>query len=138
MQRRTELLKKSDKDGLKSLEKECLANNARFSNWECDRAKMNLTHDRSALYMHCLPADITDVSCKAGEVSAESRILRTAHTQGQPGENRRTSHAVPVQWIDRGRSNLNQHLSVARHGLRHVHELEHICRVVPRKAHGLH
>jgi len=71
MQRRTELLKKSDKDGLKALEKECLANNARFSRWECDRAKMNLTHDRSALYMHCLPADITDVSCEAGEVSAE-------------------------------------------------------------------
>jgi knotted carbamoyltransferase YgeW len=71
MQRRTELLKTSDKDGLKALEKECLANNARFSSWECDRAKMNLTHDRSALYMHCLPADITDVSCKAGEVSAE-------------------------------------------------------------------
>ena len=71
MQRRTELLKTSDKDGLKALEKECLANNARFSSWECNRAKMNLTHDRSALYMHCLPADITDVSCKAGEVSAE-------------------------------------------------------------------
>ena len=71
MQRRTELLKKSDKDGLKALEKECLANNARFSRWECDRAKMNLTNDRAALYMHCLPADITDVSCKAGEVSAE-------------------------------------------------------------------
>jgi ornithine carbamoyltransferase len=32
---------------------------------------MNLTRDRSALYMHCLPADISDVSCKAGEVSAE-------------------------------------------------------------------
>ncbi len=71
MQRRTELLKKSDKDGLKALEKECLANNARFSNWECDRAKMNLTDQGKALYMHCLPADITDVSCKAGEVSAE-------------------------------------------------------------------
>jgi knotted carbamoyltransferase YgeW len=71
MQRRTELLKTLDKDGLKALEKECLANNARFSSWECDRAKMNLTHDSSALYMHCLPADITDVSCKAGEVSAE-------------------------------------------------------------------
>jgi knotted carbamoyltransferase YgeW len=71
MQRRTELLKTSDKDGLKALEKECLANNARFSSWECGRAKMNLTHNRSALYMHCLPADITDVSCKAGEVSAE-------------------------------------------------------------------
>jgi len=56
-QRRTELLKVSDKDGLKALEKECLANNAKFKSWECDRAKMNLTHDKSALYMHCLPAD---------------------------------------------------------------------------------
>ena len=71
MQRRTELLQKSDKDGLKALEKECLANNAKFQNWECDRAKMDLTHEKKALYMHCLPADITDVSCKAGEVSAE-------------------------------------------------------------------
>jgi knotted carbamoyltransferase YgeW len=71
MQRRTELLQKSDKDGLKALEKECLANNAKFQSWECDRAKMNLTRDKSALYMHCLPADITDVSCKKGEVSAE-------------------------------------------------------------------
>ena len=70
MQRRTELLQKSDKDGLKALEKECLANNAKFSSWECDRAKMNLTHDRSALYMHCLPADITGVSCERGEVAA--------------------------------------------------------------------
>ncbi|MGA2083568.1 MAG: knotted carbamoyltransferase YgeW [Holophaga sp.] len=71
MERRTQLLKVSDKDGLKQLEQECLANNARFTSWECDRAKMNLTAGKQALYMHCLPADITDVSCKAGEVSAE-------------------------------------------------------------------
>ncbi len=71
MERRTELLQKSDRDGLKSLEKECLANNARYQNWECDRTKMNLTKDKKALYMHCLPADISDVSCKNGEVSAE-------------------------------------------------------------------
>ena len=71
MQQRTELLKKSDKDGLKSLEQACLANNARFKNWECDRAKMDLTAGKQALYMHCLPADITDVSCPAGEVSAD-------------------------------------------------------------------
>jgi knotted carbamoyltransferase YgeW len=71
MERRTVLLKNQDRDGLKALEKECLANNAKFMNWECDRAKMNLTRDGKALYMHCLPADITDVSCKAGEVSAE-------------------------------------------------------------------
>ncbi len=71
MERRTQLLKNADKDGLKQLEKECLANNAKFTSWECDRAKMNTTHGGKALYMHCLPADITDVSCKAGEVSAE-------------------------------------------------------------------
>jgi knotted carbamoyltransferase YgeW len=70
MQRRTDLLKKSDKDGLKSLEQECLANNARFKDWECTEEKMKLTKGGNALYMHCLPADISDVSCKEGEVSA--------------------------------------------------------------------
>lgn len=71
MERRTELLRAQDSAGLKDLEKECLANNAKYMNWECDRAKMSLTKDKKALYMHCLPADITDVSCKHGEVSAE-------------------------------------------------------------------
>jgi knotted carbamoyltransferase YgeW len=71
MEQRTRLLKVSDKDGLKQLEQACLANNAKHTDWECTRAKMNLTAEQKALYMHCLPADITDVSCKAGEVSAE-------------------------------------------------------------------
>ncbi len=31
---------------------------------------MKLTKDGKALYLHCLPADITDVSCEAGEVAA--------------------------------------------------------------------
>ena len=70
MQRRTSLLQKGDKDGLKALEKECLANNAKFKNWECDERKMKLTKNGKALYMHCLPADISDVSCAEGEVSA--------------------------------------------------------------------
>jgi len=70
MQQRTPLLKKGDRDGLKALEKECLANNAKFKSWECDEAKMQLTRGGKALYMHCLPADITGVSCAAGEVSA--------------------------------------------------------------------
>ncbi|OFX49998.1 MAG: knotted carbamoyltransferase YgeW [Bacteroidetes bacterium GWA2_30_7] len=70
MERRTELLTNKDNEGLKALEKECLANNAKFKNWECTEEKMKLTKNGSALYMHCLPADITDVSCKAGEVSA--------------------------------------------------------------------
>jgi ornithine carbamoyltransferase len=70
MQRRTSLLQKGDKDGLKALEKECLANNAKFKNWECDEKKMKLTRSGKALYMHCLPADISGVNCAQGEVSA--------------------------------------------------------------------
>ena len=71
MQRRTVLLNNNDKPGLKDLEKECLANNAKFKNWECDEAKMKTTKDGKALYMHCLPADITGVSCTEGEVSKD-------------------------------------------------------------------
>ena len=69
MEERTTLLKQGDKPGLKALEQVCLANNAKFTDWECTEAKMKLTHQGEALYMHCLPADITGVSCKQGEVS---------------------------------------------------------------------
>jgi knotted carbamoyltransferase YgeW len=72
MQERTELLKISDKTGLKELEKVCLANNARFTGWEFDEAKLKLTRNGDALYMHCLPADISGVSCDRGEVSKEA------------------------------------------------------------------
>jgi ornithine carbamoyltransferase len=70
MQQRTGLLRNNDHEGLKGLEKECLANNARFKNWECTEEKMKLTKEGKALYMHCLPADISGVSCKEGEVAA--------------------------------------------------------------------
>jgi knotted carbamoyltransferase YgeW len=69
MQRRTVLLNNNDKPGLKELEKECLANNAKFKTWECNEQIMKLTKNGKALYMHCLPADISDVSCAEGEVS---------------------------------------------------------------------
>jgi len=70
MQKRVPLLHAGDQAGLKTLEQQCLANNARFKNWECTEEKMRLTAGGKALYMHCLPADITDVSCAAGEVAA--------------------------------------------------------------------
>ncbi len=70
MQRRTELLRMSDHDGLKSLEKECLSNNALHKDWECTEENMKHTKEGKALYMHCLPADISGISCKAGEVAA--------------------------------------------------------------------
>jgi knotted carbamoyltransferase YgeW len=70
MQRRTPLLAKGDHAALRALETECLANNARFKSWECDEQKMKLTKGAAALYLHCLPADISGVSCPRGEVSA--------------------------------------------------------------------
>jgi knotted carbamoyltransferase YgeW len=71
MEQRTELLKNKDKQGLIELEKSCLEQNAQFMNWECNQEKMNLTKNKNALYMHCLPADISGVSCKNGEVSSD-------------------------------------------------------------------
>lgn len=69
MEKRTELLKVGDRKGLEALEKEALASNARFMDWECNEEKMALTRGGKALYMHCLPADISGVSCEKGEVS---------------------------------------------------------------------
>ncbi|MGF1758613.1 knotted carbamoyltransferase YgeW [Photobacterium sagamiensis] len=68
MERRTELLRANDHDGLKALEQECLAQNANHKDWHCTEEMMKHTKDGEALYMHCLPADITGVSCKEGEV----------------------------------------------------------------------
>jgi knotted carbamoyltransferase YgeW len=70
MLKRVPLLHEGNQAGLKELEKACLANNAKFKDWECTEEKMKLTKGGKALYMHCLPADITGVSCAAGEVAA--------------------------------------------------------------------
>src|SRR5439155_5936556 len=70
MQERTKILRAGETDQLKALEKDALANNAKFKNWECTEKLMTTTNKGKALYMHCLPADITDVSCKEGEVAA--------------------------------------------------------------------
>ncbi len=71
MEKRTEILLNKDSERLKILENECLEYNACHTNWECDEEKMNLTKNQNALYMHCLPADISGVSCSQGEVSKD-------------------------------------------------------------------
>ena len=68
MKQRTSLYEKSDFDGIKTLEKELLDQNARYQHWECTDTLMGAT--RKALYMHCLPADISGVNCKNGEVDS--------------------------------------------------------------------
>lgn len=70
MEKRSKLYVEGDKDGIKALEKELLAQNATHKDWECTEAMMKRTKNGSALYLHCLPADITGVSCEAGEVAA--------------------------------------------------------------------
>ena len=70
MEKRTDLYGKGDFEGIDKLEKELLAENATHKDWECTEEMMELTKDGKALYLHCLPADITDVSCKEGEVAA--------------------------------------------------------------------
>ena len=70
MEERTELYGNGDFDGIKALEKRLLAQNAEHMDWECTEEMVQLTKDGKALYLHCLPADITDVSCEHGEVAA--------------------------------------------------------------------
>ncbi len=70
MEERTKLYQKGDKAGIDALEKELLAQNAEHKDWACTEEMMKLTKDGEALYLHCLPADITGVSCEAGEVDS--------------------------------------------------------------------
>jgi knotted carbamoyltransferase YgeW len=70
MERRTNLYGNGDLEGIKALEKELLVQNASHKAWECTEKLMATTHQGSGLYMHCLPADITGVSCAQGEVEA--------------------------------------------------------------------
>ena len=52
---------------LKALEKVLLEENGKHKDWACTEEMMSLTKDGKALYLHCLPADITGVSCEEGE-----------------------------------------------------------------------
>ena len=70
MEKRTNLYGEGDTEGIKALEKELLAQNAEHKDWCCTEELMKTTKDGKALYLHCLPADINDVSCKDGEVEA--------------------------------------------------------------------
>ncbi len=70
MEERTELYGEGKIDEIKELEKKLLAQNAKHTDWACTEELMKTTNNGKALYMHCLPADITGVSCKTGEVDA--------------------------------------------------------------------
>jgi ornithine carbamoyltransferase len=71
MNKRTKLLRsgQAGKAALDEVEKEGIAKSAQHKSWEATEKMMALTKGGKALYMHCLPADITDVNCKEGEVA---------------------------------------------------------------------
>lgn len=70
MKERTDLYSEGDFEGIKQLEKKLLAQNAEHMDWECTEELMKTTKDGKALYLHCLPADISGLSCEKGEVEA--------------------------------------------------------------------
>ena len=70
MEKRTVLYGNGDMAGVKALEMELLEQNKEHMDWCCTEELMATTKDGKALYMHCLPADINDVSCVHGEVEA--------------------------------------------------------------------
>ena len=68
MEERTKLYQAGDQAGIDALEKKLLEQNAQHKNWTCSEEMMKRTKDGKALYLHCLPADITGLSCPEGEV----------------------------------------------------------------------
>ena len=68
MEERTKLYSAGDQKGIDELEQRLLAQNAEHKDWACTEEMMSLTKDGKALYLHCLPADITGLSCEEGEV----------------------------------------------------------------------
>ena len=70
MEKRTDLYAAGDTAGIAALEKELLAQNAEHKDWCCTEEMMASTKGGKALYLHCLPADISGVSCENGEVAA--------------------------------------------------------------------
>lgn len=72
---------KGDSQEMKDMEAEGLKINATHKDWTVTDAKMKLTKPTyshifnkqlpEAMYMHCLPADISGLSCQAGEVDQD-------------------------------------------------------------------
>jgi knotted carbamoyltransferase YgeW len=70
MEKRTALYGEGKFDEIDILEKELLSQNAEHMDWECTEEMMKLTKDGKGLFIHCLPADISGISCTQGEVAS--------------------------------------------------------------------
>jgi knotted carbamoyltransferase YgeW len=70
MEERTQLYGRGDMAGIRALEQRLLTQNKEHQDWQCTEELMKTTKNGRALYLHCLPADISGVSCETGEVAA--------------------------------------------------------------------
>jgi len=70
MEKRTDLYGKGDDAGIKSFEKELIAQNAEHTDWQFTEELMKTIKDGRLLYLNYLQADISGVSCEVGEVDA--------------------------------------------------------------------
>ena len=71
LEKRTELSAANLGTYIDLLEHELRENNKKFINWEVTEELMEKTKDGKALLMHDIPADVTDISCIRGEMTAQ-------------------------------------------------------------------
>ncbi|MBQ6878325.1 MAG: knotted carbamoyltransferase YgeW [Oscillospiraceae bacterium] len=71
LEKRTELSAANLGTYIDLLEHELRENNKQFIDWEVTEEMMEKTKDGKALLMHDIPADVTDISCIRGEMTAQ-------------------------------------------------------------------
>ncbi len=71
LEKRTELSEANMGTYIDLLEHELRENNREFIDWEITEELMEKTHEGKALLLHSLPADVTDISCIRGEMTAQ-------------------------------------------------------------------
>ena len=71
LEKRTELSAANLGTYIDLLEHELRENNKEFIGWEITESMMEKTKDGKALLMHDIPADVTDITCIRGEMTAQ-------------------------------------------------------------------
>ncbi|MBQ6801831.1 MAG: knotted carbamoyltransferase YgeW, partial [Oscillospiraceae bacterium] len=85
LEKRTELSAANLGTYIDLLEHELRENNRNFIDWEVTEAMMEKTKEGKALLLHDLPADVTDISCIRGEMTAQVYNANMASLLAQAG-----------------------------------------------------
>jgi len=85
LEKRTELSAANLGTYIDLLEHELRENNRNFIDWEVTEAMMEKTKEGKALLLHDLPADVTDISCIRGELTAQVYNANMASLLAQAG-----------------------------------------------------